>query len=548
MLVSLTVENYALIERLEMQLDAGLNIITGETGAGKSILLGALGLLMGGKNDGVATRDNSHSCIVEGLFDISKLGLAELFESHEWDYEEQITLRRVITPAGKSRAFIGDMPVSLTELRELSVRLIDVHSQHQNLLLTDELFRTHSLDMLYDSRQIVDRYTELYGRRNALRSEHKELEEMARVSKRDEEWIRYQVDELNSANLRSGEDEQVESELKVLENSEQINRVLASFCGIVDGEDDKTLVALLIQLEREMKSIADSYKSAGSYAARIMSVRLDLKDLSDEIIYYNDDVESDPKRLAMLNERIDVLYTLCNKHKVQSVDELIELRERYSEQLMGYCQCDDKIERIAREIEQCEVEIEQLAQELHDRRVEAAPEFSRLVTEMLHRLGMPQGRFELTVERSEQLTARGGDRVEFLFSSVASRAMQPIDKIASGGEISRVMLSLKSLLSRKMELPTIIFDEIDTGVSGRIADSMGAIIYELSSSMQVIDITHLPQVAAKGDSHFVVYRDGSHTNIARLSDAERLDHIAMMLSGSEVTNAARTQAKMLLKR
>ncbi len=548
MLVSLTVENYALIERLEMQLDAGLNIITGETGAGKSILLGALGLLMGGKNDGVATRDNSHSCIVEGLFDISKLGLAELFESHEWDYEEQITLRRVITPAGKSRAFIGDMPVSLTELRELSVRLIDVHSQHQNLLLTDELFRTHSLDMLYDSRQIVDRYTELYGRRNALRSEHKELEEMARVSKRDEEWIRYQVDELNSANLRSGEDEQVESELKVLENSEQINRVLASFCGIVDGEDDKTLVALLIQLEREMKSIADSYKSAGSYAARIMSVRLDLKDLSDEIIYYNDDVESDPKRLAMLNERIDVLYTLCNKHKVQSVYELIELRERYSEQLMGYCQCDDKIERIAREIEQCEVEIEQLAQELHDRRVEAAPEFSRLVTEMLHRLGMPQGRFELTVERSEQLTARGGDRVEFLFSSVASRAMQPIDKIASGGEISRVMLSLKSLLSRKMELPTIIFDEIDTGVSGRIADSMGAIIYELSSSMQVIDITHLPQVAAKGDSHFVVYRDGSHTNIARLSDAERLDHIAMMLSGSEVTNAARTQAKVLLKR
>ncbi|MFI3303633.1 MAG: DNA repair protein RecN [Rikenellaceae bacterium] len=548
MLKSLQVENYALIEHLEMELDPTLNIITGETGAGKSILLGALGLLLGGKNDGSATRDNTKSCVIEGLFSIASLDLRELFDENDWDYEEEVTIRRVITASGKSRSFVGDIPVSLSELKGLSSRLIDIHSQHQNQILADELFRIRSLDMLYDSSALLRQYRERYNELQQLHAELRTIEEIAASARRDEEWLTHQVEELTAANLRLGESEEAEAQLQILENAEAIGNALGMLVEILDGDDDRTILISLRSAEKELQSVSKSLPTAGEYAIRLRSVIEELKDLKVSAVDDMERIESDPERLAKLSERIDTLYTLCQKHRAQNLEELIEIRDRYTEQLQTIHHSDEKISAVKLKINECESATKKLAAKISEHRCKAAPKFSTEICTTLRRLGMEQARFEVSVTSTQRFTPSGCDSVEFLFSSVEGKSLQGVDKIGSGGEISRVMLALKALLAERSELPTIIFDEIDTGVSGRIAEAMGEIIAELSQRMQVIDITHLPQVASKGNSHYVVYKDAGHTNITKLSPDERVNHIATMLSGSQISDAAVTQARILLGR
>lgn len=547
MLESLTIENYALIEHLEIALSEDLNIITGETGAGKSILLGALGLLLGGKNDGAATRDNTKSCVVEGQFSIGGLHLEELFEENDWEYEESISIRRVITPSGKSRSFVGDIPVALSDLKLLSSRLIDIHSQHQNQILADESFRIRAVDLLFaESRELHALYSVEYNRLTQLRSELRRIEEIAASAKRDEEWLTHQVEELTMAKLRAGEEAEAEAELKILENSEQINLVLSTLLARLDGEDGEGALISLRASQKELTSIGEEYPAAREFAERLGGVLAELKDVSSSVASENERIESDPARLEQLSSRLDTIYTLCQKHRAQDLAELITIRDNYAAQLSTILSSDDQIAELKRKISECEAAAFDLAHKIAAHRRAVAPSFAESILLTLSRLGMEQSQFIVNITDTTHLTESGANHIDFLFSSSPAKSPQPMDRIASGGEISRVVLAIKALLSQRMELPTIIFDEIDTGVSGRIADAMGEIIFELSRTMQVIDITHLPQVASKGNSHFVVYKESGRTHITKLSDSERVEQIAKMLSGSKITSAALEQAKILL--
>ncbi|MFR9620937.1 MAG: DNA repair protein RecN [Rikenellaceae bacterium] len=546
MLERLSVENYALIDHLEMELDRELNIITGETGAGKSILLGALGLLLGGKNDGVATRDNAKSCVVEGLFSIGALGLEPLFEQMDWEYDAQVTIRRVITPAGKSRSFVGDIPASLSDLKVLSSKLIDIHSQHQNQILADESFRRSTLDMLYESTAILTEYGNLYDQLQELRTQLRTAEQSAAQASRDQEWIAHQVEELTAAKLREGESEEAEAELHILENAEMINEVLVRFTNAMDGDDERSVLVVLRNSEREMRQISKHYPAAGEYAERLSSALAELKDMSRSVAAEAESIESDPERLAKLSERIDTLYTLCQKHRAADLRELIAIRDHYTSQLGAIIGADELIAKLKKEIASHKEAATKLAAKITVQRKKAAVVLAKEVSTILSKLGMAESRFEVEIGATEELQPMGCDNVEMLFSSVASKAPQRIDRIASGGEVSRIMLALKCVIARHKELPTIIFDEIDTGVSGRIADAMGEIIASLAQTLQVVDITHLPQVASKGNSHFVVYKEGGHTNITRLTHDQRIEQIATMISGEAISDAAMEQARILV--
>ena len=542
MLRHLTVENYALIEQLDLELDSRLSIITGETGAGKSILMGALGLLLGNKNDNTTFRDASRSCIIEGTFDVEGYALESFFEDNDLDYEPQMVVRRMISPAGKSRAFVNDMPVQLSVLKELGSRLIDIHSQHQNLILSDDSFRLHVVDTVAGAGEKLSRYRSTYA---SLRQAERALADMiasADALRKDEEWLRYQVAEFEAAALRVGELEEAEAELSVLENSEQIGESLALLRQSLDAEQIGVLEQLSVS-ENMLSKLSEGYRAGGELAERLRSVVAELKDISATAADEAERVEANPERQQKLSDRINVIYSLCQKHRVQSVEELIKVGEEYAARLSAITHSDENITNQRSLI----ASLTEQATELHTLREVAAREVSQGVRDMLRRLGMEEVHFEIVVEACSELTPTGADKVRYMFSANARIAPQPVEKIASGGELSRVMLSLKALLATHSKLPTIIFDEIDTGVSGRIADAMGDIIRSLSLNMQVVAITHLPQVAAKGDSHFVVYKEQSRTHLSRLTSEERVEEIAKMLSGSDITAAALEQAKILLQ-
>ena len=547
MLRRLTVENYALIEHLELELDTRLNIITGETGAGKSILLGALGLLLGNKNDGTATRDAARNCVVEGTFHIGGLGLEEFFTENDLDYQEEIVVRRIVTPAGKSRSFVGDLPVQLATVRDLGARLIDIHSQHRNLILSSERFRTHALDTLSGNGVLLDRYTAAFTRANELRRHLTSLRDQAETASRDREWLRHQYDELCAARLRAGEQEELETEQSLLANAEGIGEKLALLRTVLDDERTGVLPQLKTAAT-ELARIAQGYAPARAWSDRIRSVLVELRDVGDEAAEAADGIEADPARLEAIDRRLATLYDLCRKHGTEHADGLPAVRDRIAAQLDAIVGSQERIEAAEAELAAAEREAEELAEELHRSRREAAPRFEKEVLETLARLGMAETRFRIDLAQTPSLNAAGRDSVEFLFAASGTAQPQPIEKIASGGELSRVMLAIKALLARQMQLPTILFDEIDTGVSGRIADAMGQIISELSRTMQVVDITHLPQVASKGETHFVVYKQEGRTRIARLTEQERVREIAKMLSGSEITEAAISQSKILLSK
>lgn len=545
MLQRLTVENYALIDKLNLQLDAHLNIITGETGAGKSILLGALGLLLGNKNEGGTIRDQERNCIIEGVFDIEGYGLESFFEENDLDYDAQTVIRRMISPSGKSRSFINDMPVQLNVLKELGVRLIDIHSQHRNMILSDEAFRTSALDTLAGAGESVDEYKRAYAE---LRRAERELERViadAESLKKDEEWLRYQVEEFEAAAFKAGELAEAEAELAVLENADQISEALISLRNVLDAEQVGVLEQLSVA-ENAIQRVSRNYPQGEEIAARIHSVVQELKDLGQTVVDDCERIESNPERLQKLTERVNLIYSMCQKHRVQNLDELIAVGERLAEQLSAITHSDENIEQLRAKIATLRAKAEKWAEKIHSLREKASKGMSKSIVTTLTALGMPEAQFVVEVADAGELLSSGRDHIRFMFTANGRMAPQPVEKIASGGEISRVMLALKALLAEKSKLPTIIFDEIDTGVSGRIADAMGEIISRLGENMQVVAITHLPQVASKGEAHFVVYKQDSRTNISRLGDDDRITEIAKMLSGSEITAAALSQARILL--
>ncbi|MBR0393884.1 MAG: DNA repair protein RecN [Alistipes sp.] len=544
MLNCLTVENYALIEHLEVDFDSGLNIITGETGAGKSILMGALGLLLGNKADSSAIKDSSRNCVVEAEFNVEGLPVKALMEENEIDYEPQTIIRRVISPSGKSRAFVNDTPVPLSTLKELGEYLIDIHSQHQNLILSSAAFRIEALDAVAESGDAKREYQSAFAHLSALRKRLQEVESAISKSHDEEDWLRHQTEELVAAALREGENEELEAELQTLENADQICEKLAGLHNLLNDEEIGVLTTLK-ESATSLRHIENSYRMATELSERLQSVLIELKDIEATVSDDLERIDSNPERLDFVNQRLDTLYTLCRKHRVESVEALIELRDRYVAQLAEIEHGDEQLSALRQEVAEAEKQTAAAAERLHNKRAAVKDGFASEVVDILRCVGMADARFEVSLTPTT-LNVSGGDDVAYLFSANSGASPRPIEKIASGGELSRVMLALKSILAKKLLLPTIIFDEIDTGVSGRVANAVGDIIATLSTSMQVIDITHLPQVASKGDRHLLVYKEDGVTNMRRLSAEERVEEIAKMLSGDIITDAALEQARHLL--
>lgn len=545
MLKSLAIENYALIDSLRVEWDEHLNIITGETGAGKSILLGALGLLLGAKNEGQALKDTTRNCVVEAVFNIEGLGLEHLFEDNDIDYEAEITIRRVITPAGKSRSFIGDMPVQLATLKELGAHIIDIHSQHQNLVVSSEEFRITALDTLAGSHALREEYATLLAELTTLRSELRRMEADMATARRDEEWLRYTVEELRAAKLKPGEQTEAEQLLATLESADRIGEALTTLRNTLDDEE-LGAVATLARSQREMESIGDRYPEGNNLAERLRSVVAELKDISATAADETERIDADPEKLQRLSDRLNTIYSLEMKHRAESYDDLLDKAAMFEAQLATIDNSDTALGELKERISAKEAECRATAERLRKARQGVAPIMEQSIVDMLRKLGMEDAVFIVEITATEEFAPLGMDSVAYMFTANRTTKPAAVERIASGGELSRIMLALKALIAEKRALPTIIFDEIDTGVSGRIADSMGDIIAKLSHSMQIIDITHLPQVASKQGTHFVVFKEAGLSNIRRLSKSERVDEIAKMLSGSAITEAARKQAKILL--
>ena len=545
MLKSITIENYALIESLHVEWDEHLNIITGETGAGKSILLGALGMLLGAKNEGQATKDISKNCVIEATFSVDGYGLEQIFEDNYLDYESEITIRRIITPAGKSRSFVGDMPVQLSTLKELGSRLVDIHSQHQNLILSSEEFRTSTLDTLASNEALLGEYTSLLSRLTALRSELSKMEAEMEAARKDEEWLRYTVEEFRAAKLRENEQAETEQKLAILESSDRIGESLTILRNALDDEELGVLVALS-RSERELSAMGESYPTGNTLAERLHAVIEELKDISATAADEAESIDADPEKLQKLSDRLNTIYSLEIKHRAESYDDLLAKAEEFERRLASIDNSDTELLKKREEIASLETDCRSVATKIHNARVEVCAPFEEKIVAILQKLGMEDARFEVAITPIDTFTPSGTDSIAYLFTANRTTKPAPIERIASGGELSRVMLALKAILVEKIKLPTVIFDEIDTGVSGRIADAMGEIIADMATKMQVVDITHLPQVASKSGAHFVVYKSEGKTNIRRLTKTERIDEIAKMLSGSEISDAARKQAKILL--
>ena len=549
MLERLSIENYALIQQLELELSPSLNIITGETGAGKSILLGALGLIMGNRADTAVLKDSGRNCVIEGLFDMGGYGLETFFDENELDYERHTVIRRIVTPAGKSRAYVNDLPVQLATLRELAAHLIDIHSQNQGVLVADGEFRIRVLDSLADNRGLRAEYGRAY---RALREREQELarlrEEVGR-NRRDEEYMRFQWQQIAALGLHEGELQELEAEQRELSNAEGILAALSEAGGLMENDETGVLAALKTA-EAALQRIGGVLEGTSDLAARIHSAYVELKDVSGEVASLAGRIEDNPARLEAVDNRIGAVSDLMRRYGAASSDELLALGNDLATRLEAITDSDAEIAELEAETGALRVTAEGLAAAVTGSRTEASALFDEAVGRVLARLGMPSARFVTEITPSGALSPSGADSVRFLFNANGGEGLQSLERIASGGETSRVMLALKSIVARSTKLPTILFDEIDTGVSGKIADAMGRIIAELGDSMQVVNITHLPQVASKGETHFLVYKEaspsGNVTRIRLLDREARVGEIAKMLSGSEVTEAAVAQARALL--
>ena len=551
MLQKLSIENYALIDSLELQFSDTLNIITGETGAGKSILLGALGLLLGNRADANVIKNGKKSCIVEGEFQITNYNLDLFFAKNDLDYNDNTVVRRVINSSGKSRAYINDLPVSISILKEFVSKLVDIHSQHQTLQIADEEFRINVCDKIGKNEDTLRGYKDTYSRLKGAQSELKIAEEAKNSSARDKEWLMFQIEELSIAKLEKGELLELETELKELSNADEIKSALTVASDTL-GADENGLLSTLKSIQVALDRVGNVYPFAANIASRVKSSYVELKDIEDEISDKMYSIESTPERLSFVEERLNTIYTLQQKHRVQSEEELITLLEEYNYKLSQIDGSDDRIKELKELINTLNIEATGIADKLTKSRGEAGVILSKYIESALSGLGIENSTFIVDINKSEKLRSSGQDIINILFSANKNLPARAIDKVASGGELSRVMLALKSLVAKSSKLPTIIFDEIDTGVSGQVADKIGNIVTELSNNMQVINITHLPQVASKGNTHWYVYKDNSGetttTCIILLDEVQRVEQIAKMISGSQITQAARDQAILLLKK
>ena len=551
MLQSIHIQNYALIESLDIDFHSGFSVITGETGAGKSIILGAIGLLVGQRADSKAIKTGASKCVVEAHFNISTYQLEDFFNENDLEYDgEECILRREVHASGKSRAFINDTPASLVQMKALGEKLIDVHSQHQNLLLNHEDFQLNVLDILANSREALQTYKSLYNSYKQTARELNTLIEEAEKNRQDEEYIRFQVQQLEDAHLQAGEQEELEQELEMLTHAEDIKSSLFKVNQLMD-EGEMNLVSLSKEAMQVLQSISRVYAPASEWSNRLESCYLELKDMAHEIAYASDEIEFNPTRLDYVNERLNLIYTLQQKHQLSSVEELLELTEKLNEKLDAITSSDDHIQELTQKKDLLYQQVLSQAEILTRMRTEASKEIEAQMQAYLIPLGMPNIRFAVELSPRKEPDASGMDNVSFLFSANKNGTLQQVASIASGGEIARVMLSLKAMIAGAVKLPTIIFDEIDTGVSGSIAEKMALIMQEMGQAdRQVISITHLPQIAARGAHHYKVYKEdtevGTNSHIRILNEEERINEIAHMLSGATLTEAALNNAKALL--
>ncbi|WP_315264357.1 DNA repair protein RecN [Tannerella forsythia] len=552
MLQSLFIRNFVLIDELHIRFDEGFSVVTGETGAGKSIILGALGLVLGQRADSKSIQSGADKCVVEAVFDVSAYQLEDFFLSHDLEYDaKNCILRRELMSSGKSRAFINDTPAPLSVVKALGDRLIDVHSQHQNLLLADTQFQMNVVDIMAKTESLLVAYRREYDRYQSVVRQLEELEALAAKSRQDEDYLRFQVEELRAAQLTAGEQEELEAELETLSHTEEIKSALYKVTDNLIGEE-RGVVQQLKEALHDVEALEAYFPKAKDFADRLRSAWTDMADLASETDVLKEDVEFDPNRLEWVNERLNTIYSLQQKHRVPSVEELLAIQQQLTTQLSAIDLFDEQMETLTKQRETIYEALMVQAGALTARRHEAATEIEQQLVDRMVLLGIPNTRFRIELWPKEKPSADGMDEVCFLFSANKNEALKPVAQTASGGEISRLMLCIKAMIAGFAALPAIIFDEIDTGVSGEIADKMADIMQDLGQKMQVITITHLPQIAAKGRAHYFVYKEDTAertlTRIRRLTTGERVNEVARMLSGSSLTEAAVANAKALLQK
>jgi DNA repair protein RecN (Recombination protein N) len=550
MLKALSIKNYALIDQLSIEFGNGFSVITGETGAGKSILLGALSVILGKRADLGVLKDKAVKCVIEGEFDVSAMNLKPLFRQYDLDYDETSFLRREILPSGKSRAFINDTPVNLAVLKELGQKLVDIHSQHQTLMLADSGFQLRALDSYLGNLNIVNDYKVFYKQYVSLFNELAALQDKQALLKQEEDYLKFQFEELDAVLLNADSFKEMEERQQFLSHAEEVIAALNLVDALLQGDEHNVIDKILLITET-LSSVADFCPKAEELLRRLESVRLELKDMADETATLHSEGDINPMELSELTEKLDEIYRLQQKHRVATIDELAALKEEYSERLLGITNLENSINRVSKELQAVRAKLEQKAAVLSKARKNGIPKLAGAVQLVLQKLGMQDAQFKVVIQTQDKFTNNGKDKIDFWFSANKGVAPGEISKIASGGELSRLMLAIKSLINEKSVLPTVVFDEIDSGVSGDIAGKVGNIMKEMANNHQLIVISHLPQIASKADAHYKVYKEATsnstQTSIVLLDDNQRVDEIATMLSDEKVTTIAREAAKELLR-
>ena len=550
MLTSLSIKNYALIDNLSVSFNNGLSIITGETGAGKSILLGGLSLVLGKRADLSSVKNKSEKCIIEAVFDIANYDLKQYFLDLDMDYEPQTIIRREILPSGKSRAFVNDTPVNLDALQGLSNYLIDIHSQHETLELTNNQFQFKVIDALAKNNELLLEYSGNLEQYRTLQKELEELKDFKSEAIKEQDYNLFLLNELDEANLTPGELELLEEEYETLNNVEEIKEKL-SLSNQLLNEEQIGILSTLTELKNTIQKLSGISPKYLDLFNRINSSLIELDDVFEEIENFQDQLEADPGRLEQVNSKLQIIHNLFQKHNADSITQLIELKDELADKVSVTENLDNEIIALENKIAKIESSVKGLAKQIHKNREEAIPKLVHQLETILIKLGIPNAQFKLKLSLKDEFFSNGSDELAFLFSANKGANLNELKKTASGGELSRIMLAIKYILSKHVQLPTIMFDEIDSGVSGEISNMMGEIMQQMSKTMQVFTITHLPQIAAKGDIHFKVFKeddqDQTVTKLVRLNQDERIVEIAQMLGGDKITDSAVLHAKSLLQ-
>ena len=549
MITSLSIKNYALIEKLAIDFSKGFSIITGETGAGKSIILGAIGLVLGKRADLTSLKNKEEKCVIEAQFEIGKYNLKDFFEANDLDYEDETIIRREILPSGKSRAFINDSPVNLQELQDLSLYLIDIHSQQQTQELSDESVQFKIIDAIANNSDVIAEYQKLLKSYKSDKSKLSALLKKQSDASKEQEYHTFLLNELVAAQLKSGEQEELEADYEKLNNVEIIKESLDKSLAIAN-EEQFGVFHNLNEIKNALQKVALFSPEYQNLFERITSLTIEFDDISKELENCSEKLLNDPAQLELINQKLQLIYNLQKKHQVSSVDDLLQIQSDLGNSLLELDNMDEEIASLSKIIEEKAAELDNYASKIHKNRVNAIPNLSAQLVAILETLGMPNARFNMELQPSETYFQNGKDELQFLFSANKGTDFGLLKKVASGGEMSRIMLAVKAILAKYSKLPTLIFDEIDTGVSGEIAIRMGEIMKEMSATMQIFAITHLPQIAAKGDSHFKVSKstigDDTQSELKLLAQEDRIIEIAQMLSGANISDSALNHAKELL--